>query len=131
MIDSIPITLPISYRNAPSFPKQECQEIKKVSLGFDCRCGVPNRKEQSPYHSPLGTLHTDGTGVFMPNMEAIVGGVPTEEREYPWQVLSSRVTSYMVGLFMWVDDTHFVIEVMAPSRLNGSNNSSAIYVPKG
>ena len=61
-------------------------EVKSVSPGFDCRCGVPRRKDVSPHAAVLGTIATDGTGVKMPAMESVVGGVHTERLEYPWQV---------------------------------------------
>ena len=61
-------------------------EVKSASPGFDCRCGVPRRKDVSPHAAVLGTIATDGTGVKMPAMESVVGGVHTERLEYPWQV---------------------------------------------
>ena len=61
-------------------------EVKSASRGFDCRCGVPRRKDVAPHAAVLGTIATDGTGVKMPAMESVVGGVHTERLEYPWQV---------------------------------------------
>jgi len=75
-----------AFRNVPNFPKPQCKEVMQSSGGFDCRCGVPRRKERDPHAASLGTIATDGTGAAMPAMEAIVGGVATERHEYPWQV---------------------------------------------
>jgi len=75
-----------AFGYTPSFPNPRCVEVKSVSPGFDCRCGVPRRKDVSPHAAVLGTIATDGTGVKMPAMESVVGGVHTERLEYPWQV---------------------------------------------
>jgi len=75
-----------AFRNVPNFPKPQCEEVVQSSGGFDCRCGVPRRKERDPHAAALGTIATDGTGAAMPAMEAVVGGVATERHEYPWQV---------------------------------------------
>ena len=73
-------------RYTPSFPNPQCVEVKRASPGFDCRCGVPRRKDLAPQAAVLGTIAADRTGAKMPAMESVVGGVPTERLEYPWQV---------------------------------------------
>ena len=76
----------IQFRYTPSFPNPRCVEVKRASPGFDCRCGVPRRKDVAPQAAVLGTIATDGTGAKMPAIESVVGGVRTERFEYPWQV---------------------------------------------
>jgi len=75
-----------AFRYTPSFPNPRCVEVKRASPGFDCRCGVPRRKDVAPLAAVLGTIHVDGTGAKMPAMESVVGGILTERLEYPWQV---------------------------------------------
>jgi len=75
-----------AFGYTPSFPNPRCVEVKRATPGFDCRCGVPRRKDVAPHAAVLGTIATDGTGAKMPAMEAVVGGVHTENLEYPWQV---------------------------------------------
>jgi len=75
-----------AFRYTPSFPNPRCVEVKRASPGFDCRCGVPRRKDVAPQAAVLGTIATDGTGAKMPAIESVVGGVRTERFEYPWQV---------------------------------------------
>jgi len=78
-----------AFRYTPTFPNQQCMEIKRTSTsGFDCRCGVPRRKDVDPHAAALGTVHTDGTGAKAPTpaMASIVGGIAPERHEYPWQV---------------------------------------------
>jgi len=87
-----------AFRNVPNFPKPQCKEVQQSSGGFDCRCGVPRRKERDPFAAPLGTIATDGTGAAMPSMEAVVGGVTTERHEYPWQV-GLYLESFNVRIF--------------------------------